>query len=343
MKGLQGLSLDPTPSVGTVEAVFLNTRCRGGYGKLLWEQILRSSEAAQLGFSSAQVLEMSILPQDQVLDRAKDWAAERIKEGCQNFVAVGGDGTVHLAVNALFPHSNSKPRLGAVAAGSSNDFHKGLNPVARGRFLGLPYRLAFDSAFLHDLCEVRFVRPSGVSELGVFAINSSLGLTAQANARFSRNGLLMNWMKKVSVSTAISWAALSELISFQAQSVGIEWDSEPLRSFRITNLGVVKNHQFAGDFHYDIHSLPDDGELGLHLLGVPSESENESISLFQRIRAAIALKYGRFSELPNAVSRKCKSVSVFGDEPFSLELDGEIKTCRSVHFRILPKEMYLCP
>lgn len=331
-------------SINSVDAVFLNTRSRGGAGKYLWKQFLETDSARKLGFHGSRIFNISNINNSQnILEAAKSWATESIQKGCRRFVAAGGDGTVHMAVNALHEHLKFSPSLGAIGLGSSNDFHKPNHSSGRTQIIGLPCRLDFNLALLHDLGEVEFFLNSGISNKELFVINSSIGFTAQANHFFNNNNRLFHFIKRISVHSAIFVAVLQEFFRFKQINIQIQLDKMEQKKIKLINLGIVKNPHFAGDFRYDILQSPNDGLFGVYLFGSQSNTKKINLLKWQVIKTFSALIKGNFSELSDVISQKCTQVSVQSSKPIALEMDGEIKQFTQAHFRVLPKEILICP
>ena len=279
---------------------------------------------------------------DTLLPAARKWAEERVQQGCKTFVAVGGDGTVHLAVNALL---GLPIRLGAVGLGSSNDFHKPFHSKGRTRILGLHCRLDFDSAFAHDLGEAYLC--SGAKR--AFIANASVGFTAEANYYFNHAGPLFNWIKRKSTQSAIIVAAAREFFRFQVIPLEIKatGDSkvDSVRCHPILNLGIVKNPHFAGRFRYETrpHSQTD-GFFGV--FGC------ERMPRWQLVKVLTGLMRGKFSGQARTFSIRSSSIEIErslegeGQEfrkPFALEMDGEVTKVSHAKFRVIPQGMVVCP
>lgn len=274
-------------------------------------------------------------------ESARRWAKKRIQEGCQRFVAAGGDGTVTLAANAL--QGLKSACLGSVALGSSNDFHKPYQSPGRKSIEGIPCRLEFEAAFLHDLGEVEFWLPSGQVGKVFFIINSSLGLSAQANANFNQGGVFFNWIKKTSVNSAIFFTALKQLLTFTKIPIQIQWDQMPLQQAELINLGIIKNHYFAGDLRYDLPQPPDNGLFGFHFFGTGLHAFKSPVSRLQLIRTFLSLMKGKFNNLPHTLSHPCSEVTFQSAYPISLETDGEVRQVIQAKFTIRSKEIWVCP
>lgn len=331
-------------NLSCVHAVILNTHARGGAGQSLWKKFLQSPEAKAFKFQDANRFDVATMTDSQSLfGNLTQWIRQCILQGCRNFVAVGGDGTVNLAVNALYEFIEFEPILGAVGLGSSNDFHKPVLADKRVRISKLPCRLAFQSAFKHDLGEVVFGLQEQASSKTLFVINASFGFVAETNLYFNRNLSVLNGLKRISVNTAIFYSAVQQFFKFKSNEVQIQIDGNAVQPVELINSGIVKNVHFAGDFRYDQPQRPDDEWFGFYLFGQMQALQKKHISKMQMIKTFFALLNGKFHGLPNTLSTQCQKCSFFSSAPIALETDGEVRPVTYAHFHVLPRKLLICP
>ncbi|MEJ2615275.1 MAG: acylglycerol kinase family protein [Ignavibacteriaceae bacterium] len=117
--------------------------------------------------------------------------------GETKFVAAGGDGTLNLLINSIIKYSSieqlNKIKIGAIGIGSSNDFYK---PVKESDIVNnIPVRIDFDTAEPRDVGKITFEN-DGIIISKYFLINSSIGITADANYFFNNpDRILCRWQK----------------------------------------------------------------------------------------------------------------------------------------------------
>jgi diacylglycerol kinase family enzyme len=259
--------------------------------------------------------------------------AELVRQGERKFVAAGGDGTVNLLANAIMALPESERIvLGAVGLGSSNDFHK---PFDEGATIeGMPVKVDFDGARDRDVIRIEYEEPEGPTATRYSLINASVGVTAEANARFNEPNWFIRTARAVSVDAAISAAVLTTLATWTDVTCTLSIDGgEPVMT-SVTNLGVFKNAHFGGVLCYDTPVAPDDGVLGVGLC--------EGMSAFETVAALSALRKGRFTGRPKTRTWQVHSVSVRGDRVFALETDGEVMRARSARFSVAPRRVRCC-
>jgi diacylglycerol kinase family enzyme len=309
------------------QAILLNPYANGGKGRSRWHDVLADARARELGLDQAQTY-------DRDPSGAAAWVLDQAQAGVRRFVAAGGDGTVHLALQALLAAQSATGEglaLGAVALGSSNDFHKPFGAPGRECIGGRPARVDFSRAAAYDVGRVHV--DDGPSRS--FLINASVGATAEANFLFNNPGPVLRVLKRTWVDGAIFWAALSTLARFRNLEARIEIEGEGPCDVRLSNLGVVKNPCFSGGFRYDVPQRPDDGWFGVHLC--------KDLGKTGLVRTLVALGMGRFQGLPGASSRQARAVDVQADRPFAVETDGEVIRTRHARFHLLPGEILVCP
>lgn len=318
------------------EAVILNPHSKGGKGLRVWKSFLNSEFARSRSLEKIPVFDGSSsgVSKVELFTDLKNWTAKQLQSGRKNFVACGGDGTVNLAVNAL---RGTDACLGAIGLGSSNDFHKPFKKSGREKIMGIPTRLNFDRAYPHDLGLAEFN-----SESTYFAINSSIGLVAEANDFFNSPRKWFGTLKRASTPTAIWFAATRQFLKHKNLEVELQLlnhfsnsDISSRLSSTLTNLSVIKSPHFAGDFRYDVAPRSDDGQFGIHLC--------ENMNALELLNTFTKLVRGRFSGLPKTSSFQCTSISLTASQAFALETDGEVRRTNAVKFKVLPKEILLCP
>lgn len=317
--------------------VILNPNSNAGRGALRWKKFLATSQALELGCHEAPTFDGRSQSGAELSDEVRKsqleaWLREKLDLGFRDFLAAGGDGTVNAALTSLIEVSKGSPfRLGAVGLGSSNDFHKPFGVGSREKIAGLPCRVRFDEAYAHDFGEVDL--PNGVRK--IFAINASVGITAEANYYFNTAGRGFRKLKSTSVDAAIVYAALREFVAYRSFPLEIECQGFGKRKTRLVNLGVVKNPHFSGSFRYDSSFEPDSGLFDIHLC--------DSMNKAEALRTLIGLAKGKFQGLPKTSSTRASTVLIRSEVPFALETDGEVVRTTEAKITLNPKGVQLCP
>lgn len=302
--------------------VILNPRARRGAAARDYDRVRAQVEA---GFRVRDTLLDSTGQWLRALDRAR-------REGIERVVAVGGDGTVHAVANAILGDGSggwSGLTLGAVGVGSSNDFHK----PCRTRVRGIPVRVGAPAS--RDAGLATWEDAAGVRHTRWFFVSASVGLSARANRRFSRDRGAAAWLGARSVAAAIAYAALAALLHHEDVPARLrEAAEEPERDVQVSNLGVMLTPYLAGTFRYDTEVQPGQGRFALHLC--------EGMTRRGLLRAMAELLSGRFGRAPGTSSWSSRAVSLELEREDDLELDGELFRARAVRFEAFPDALAVC-
>ena len=305
--------------------ILLNPFAGGATALRKWRRI-REAVLPRFGEIKLEVLDRQARI-SQIVQRLHD-------RGHRRFVAGGGDGTVNELVHALMAidRSDGNEQLGAMALGSSNDYHK---PVRDDHQIdGVSCKIDFNSTRQRDVGVLDFEDEQGQWQTRHWIVNAGLGITADANAFFNRPNGVLELLKPLSTATAILYAAIRTIVHFCNQDRLLKLASQPWTQARVTNLGVVKSPHFSGDFCYDSDFVPDNGRFHVHLC--------EDMSLPTTLYTLWQLSRNRFSELPQTRSWRTNRLAVGAEDPFPVEYDGEVIYSRNVAFSICSRRLEVC-
>lgn len=304
--------------------IFFNPLCDHGRGMVKWEKI-RGALGERLGPHAIEHIHSP--------DELPEQAAEAHRKGTRCFIAAGGDGTVHLLLNAVMrlPDTDSLC-IGAIGLGSSNDSHK--PPGGACRIDGIAVRIDAAAAKPVDIIRVAY---GGSEEKAMerFCLNNaSIGITAEANAFFNRRRPWMLLVQRFSVDAAVLAAAVRTMVTFRAIPCRLSIDQGPFDNCRITNLGIVKNLHFAGSLRYDTPVERDDGMVAVNLCHDMSRGETAGI--------LAALSRGRFRGRPKTRTWMAHELRVECGQCLALEMDGEVVETQQACFTVVPKAIGWC-
>jgi diacylglycerol kinase (ATP) len=311
-------------TTSTKPVVLLNPRSNYGKGGKLWEKV-RGALRARIG-------EYDVITATATEELGLSLAGA-LKAGANKFMAAGGDGTVNLLLNLLLNLTGRTDIvIGAVGLGSSNDFHK---PFRKEAFIGnVPAKVDFEHAISCDVIQVKYLDKSGSQQVRYSLINSSIGLTAEANAFFNRRLPIVRILQRMSVDAAIFFTAVRTILKYHNLPCVIVDEWGHMMKINLTNLGVIKNPHFTGSLCYDTAILPDDGKLGINLCA--------ELTKFERLRLMVALTNHRFNGLPKTKCWLGNRLAVRSGKPFAVEVDGEISVASDLEFVVLPKRARCC-
>jgi diacylglycerol kinase (ATP) len=173
-------------------------------------------------------------------DEALDLARGCVDDGVETLAVVGGDGMVHLAVQAL---AGSQTRLGLVPAGTGNDV---------ARYLDLP-RKDVDAAT--DVLIAGKERTIDLARVGAkyFVTVLAAGFDAKVNERANQ----MTWPRG---QMRYNLATIAELRTFKPIPYVVDLDGEEHR-FEAMMVAVGNGPSFGGGLRITEGALLDDGLL----------------------------------------------------------------------------------
>ncbi|WP_330451851.1 MULTISPECIES: diacylglycerol kinase [unclassified Streptomyces] len=203
-----------------------------------------ASALREAGFSVRTILGEDA---DDALRRARDAVAE----GTGALIAVGGDGLMSLALQAV---AGTLTPLGVVAVGTGNDF---------ARALGLPIRdpdaagrLAADA--LKGRAPVREIDLGRAGERWFGSVLAS-GFDSRVNDRGNR----MRWGGRFKYDLAI----LAELAAFKPVTYRMTLDDGPAREIQATLVAVGNGTSYGGGMRMCADAVMDDGLFDITVVG----------------------------------------------------------------------------
>ncbi len=173
-------------------------------------------------------------------DEALDQARTAVEDGAETLCVVGGDGMVHLAVQAL---AGSQTRLGLVPAGTGNDV---------ARYLDLPRK---DTAAATDVVIGGRERTIDLARVGAkyYVTVLAAGFDAKVNERANQ----MTWHKG---QMRYNLATLAELRTFEPIPYVLEIDGQEQRLDAMM-VAVGNGPSFGGGLRITEGAALDDGLL----------------------------------------------------------------------------------
>jgi diacylglycerol kinase (ATP) len=226
-------------------------------------------------------------------------------------IAVGGDGTLSMAFNALAHPDDAA--LAVVPSGSGNDF---------AAALGLTdVDAAIDAIGRGSIRSVDF----GVVNGRRFANCVGMGLDAEVGALAAR-------LRKRGYPAAPSYYAAALIGLFMVKPVGVSVDANGavLRVDRGVMVTVGNGHSYGGGFRGAPNASIDDGMLDVYVFS-DIEGVFARMALMQRIRA------GSHVGAPNVVSILTSSLVVDFDRDVAMHVDGEIMSVKRADVTLVPR------
>ncbi|MFF2728845.1 diacylglycerol kinase [Streptomyces sp. NPDC058008] len=222
--------------------LFVNPTAGGGRGARAAQPA--ASALREAGFSVRTVLGEDA---DDALRRAR----EAVAGGTGALVAVGGDGMMSLALQAV---AGTSTPLGAVAVGTGNDF---------ARALGLPVRdPAAAGRLAAEALKAGTARPVDLGRVGERWFGSVLasGFDSRVNDRGNRMRLPGGRFK-------YDLAILAELAAFRPIPYRVRLDGGPVTEIEATLIAVGNGTTYGGGMRICADAVMDDGLFDVTVVG----------------------------------------------------------------------------
>ncbi|GCE16437.1 diacylglycerol/lipid kinase family protein [Dictyobacter kobayashii] len=254
--------------------------------------------------------------------QAKDLAQQAAMAN-REIIVVGGDGTIHEAVNGLLAAGRRVP-LGIVAAGSGNDF--------ACNTLKLPHQPeeAVERAFNGRLTSVDAGRVNDT----YFANGFSIGMDAEI-------GALTNRMKNIPLMSGAGLyyvAALRQLLfgfqrcpwlTFHLDDGAVEQATEK----RYVLIAVTNGPAYGAGFHINPRADYADGLLDICVV--------DYTPLWRVLQLFPGVKQGKHVNAPEVTFYRARSVHIESKQPVTMQADGEEARVSVVDAEILPGALWI--
>ena len=301
----------------------VNAKAGGGRARRRWQTLLAELEKLDFDFFWEHSLDTHSISA-QVRDAV-------VSKGAEVVIVVGGDGSLHGAVNGLVEDDRLLREdliLGVYPAGSACDF---VRDAYGGSFVDLP-RLLQEGCFRKiDLGCCDYHDREG-QEAASYYINS-FDAGAGADTCYTINadcGRIKRLLR--SGRAAFLLTALYTLMTFSYTNTVVETD-EGTVSGKYIIIGAGNGRFCGGAMQLYPQALLDDGKLDLLL--VEKRSRPEILRIFHRVYD------GSFIREKDITYLRTKGAHISTVRPVPVELDGEVPGFTPVKLRVLPSSLTL--
>lgn len=249
-----------------------------------------------------------------------DLARRAADEGVALVVVVGGDGTVHEAVNGLMlAGDEGRPELAVIAQGTGDDFARGV---------GIPS--SFDAAVAVvregwsrtiDVGRAEYRTTGGSPATAYFASMAGTGMSGAVAGRLNTTTKALGGKASSLIATVAVFRRWKNV------EMTIELDGD--RSSALTEDVLVGNTEYHnGGMRLCPGARPDDGLLDVLVIGDISKKD----------LALVLPRLYRGTHLPHPKARlvRAKRISIDASRPLPIELDGEQPGTTPVTFDVVP-------
>lgn len=228
------------------------------------------------------------------------------KEGIQTIAVAGGDGTTHVAANALLSSGLAKScRLAVLPAGTGNSFLREWNLHDVSQVLDA---IANMRSRLVDVLRIVYWPFNGAEPVERYAVNNL------HTGFFARVGEIANSWLKVFGARGYDLAVFTALLGMAPRRMDVEADGQAYR-FSTAMMTVANTQYTGGAMHISPASQADDGYC--ELLAFDGVSWPFVIRHFKKVYA------GTHVQLPQVKSLVAAHFTLAGDRPIPLLIDGE--------------------
>jgi diacylglycerol kinase (ATP) len=248
-------------------------------------------------------------------------AEQAARDGAGTLVVVGGDGTVHEAVNGLMrSERGAEMALAVVPRGTGKDFARSVRIPRRSTAALATVREGLLREV--DVGRARFTAPDGAQVEAYFANFAGSGISGAIARRANASSKAMGGRTSFLVATITvfaRWRAVE-----MSATVGAERRSGPM--FEVL---AMNGDYTAGGMWAAPEARPDDGLLDVVLIGDVTKAD--FVRTFPKIYRGRHLSHPKIELLRGA------TVTVESRHPLPVVLDGEQPGTTPAEFTVLPR------
>ncbi|WP_424245950.1 diacylglycerol kinase family enzyme [Elusimicrobium posterum] len=281
--------------------LFMNPASKSGKGKKNWKFF----EGCNFDVKVTQNA-------DDMAQSVRDFAQNGEDLGGKTAVAVGGDGTINMVLDAIMK-SGKKVTLGVLYSGTSPDFCRFHNiPVKPKAALET---LLSGRRRMIDICRITYAN-GGVN---YFASGCNIGLGADIAAGANKI------RKYFGDLLGTFFAAVGAVLRSKKFEAGINFDGETKVFKNVIHVAILKNNFMASGLHLNIDAKDDDGFLNVVVI--------EKLNL----KSLLGIYKGKIPH--GSYVRKCKSVEIKTVPAKLTEYDGDPRPAAPVKIECLNKTL----
>lgn len=259
---------------------------------------------------------------------AKRLATKALKEGMEQVIAIGGDGTVNEVINGFFENGkliNDEAVLAALTSGTGRDFR---------RTFGMPDALdeqidclAASEIQSIDLGKLTFINEAGEEEVRYFGNVASFGLSGATDRAVNR----LKFAKRFGGRFAFKWGMIKALLQYRNQRVRICVDDLYDEEVNVCVAAVCNGQFFGSGMRIAPNAVPNDGLFDVVIVA--------DIGLFGVLWNVNSIYRGEHLLKPQVTVMRGKKVTalpVEGAAEVLLDVDGEGPGRLPATFEIIP-------
>jgi diacylglycerol kinase (ATP) len=249
---------------------------------------------------------------------------EKLKQGYNLIVSVGGDGTMNEVVNGFFEQGeaiNPEACLAVFSRGTGCDFIRSMGITKS--FEDFVKVLERSTVKTLDAGHVSFATESGEAASKFFLNISDIGLGGETTRRVNKT------KKHLKGFFAFLIGAILTILKYRNKRMHLEIDGKVIKDEKINSIIVANAKYFGGGMLISPESVPNDGLLDIIVLG--------NISALELIRNFHLIYTGKHLSQSKVYHYTGKRIKVSSQPYGLLEIDGEQPGITPAEFKIIPQ------
>lgn len=253
---------------------------------------------------------------------AIELAVEAVNKGYRKIIVVGGDGTIHEAVNGIFIQQQVPTTdilLAVIAVGTGNDWI---------RMFGIPRKytdairaIVDGHSFLQDIGIVSYYK-SNYHQQRYMANVAGIGFDACVNKRYNRlkdEGKRGKWL--------YIWSTLKAVLRYSATHIKVTIDGKVVADQPIYSATIGIGKFNGGGMLQTPDAIADDGLFDVTII--------RKISRLGVLYNFKSLYNGKIYDIPNISLDRGRKIKIESDPETAIEVDGEALGYSPFEFEIL--------
>lgn len=309
--------------------VVANPRSAGGGTSKRWDELLATINRAVTPITGNPVeVSLTTGPWD-----AARLTTQALKQGADQIIAVGGDGTIHECINGFFENGqliNEDAVLAIIPAGTGGDYRRTFNlpddPAAAADIC------ARGDARLVDLGRISYVADDGTKETRYFNNIASFGLSGVVDRAVNK----ATWPKMFGGKFTFAWSSLWAALGYTPEPVRIKMDDRYDEVFNVGTAAIAIGQYFGGGMHMAPMAEPDDGVFDVVIM-----TDTTARDLFA---GDGDIYKGTHIQSPKVVATRTKTLlalPINENAEVLLDIDGEAPGRLPASFEIIHKAIRL--
>jgi len=257
---------------------------------------------------------------------------QALKDGMEQIIAVGGDGTINEVINGFFEHGeliNPEAVVAVLTSGTGADFR---------RTFDMPddlddqiERLAVSEIRPIDLGKLTYTKDDGREGVRYFNNIASFGLSGATDRAVNR----LTWGKKLGGRFAFQWGMVKALLMYRNKPVRIQVDDHFSAILNVSTAAVCNGQFFGSGMHVAPNARPDDGLFDVVIV--------HDLNIIDLIRGMKPLYRGEHLDDDHVTVVQGKRViarPAGGPDEILLDVDGEAPGRLPATFEVMPGALH---